>query len=180
MVWNGLFLFLLLFFFLLFLNLFLLFLSLLLLLLHLLLPVRMVMAVVMAVMTRFRSLRLLDFSAADDHAVTLGFVTRTHWLVLDLPDHIHAIDHFAKNDVLSVEMRARNRSDKELGPVRIRSRVRHAQKTRFCVFVRKGLVGKSPAIYTFTSSSVLRQRDNPMPTNLVKSPPWIIKSLITR
>ena len=180
MVWNGLCLVLLLFFFLLFLNLFLLFLSLLLLLLHLLLPVRMVMAVVMAVMTRFRSLRLLDFSAADDHTVTLGFVTRTHWLVLDLPDHIHAIDHFAKNDVLSVEMRARNRSDKELGPVRIRSRVRHAQKTRFCVFVRKGLVGKSPAIYTFTSSSVLRQRDNPMPTNLVKSPPWIIKSLITR
>lgn len=149
------------------------------LLLVLLFSVSVTVVVSVAVTTRFGMALLLHFSAANNNALILWLVARSHRLVFNSTNHIHSIDHLTKDHVLSIKVRAGNRRDEELRSVCIRTGIRHTQQTGLRVFVRKRLVCKPTSVDALTSCSVLGSLKPEKSTNLVKSPPWIIKSLMT-
>lgn len=152
----------------------------------------------------------LQLAGLGDLDRLLGLVTRLGLDVLDLLDDIVALEDLAEDDVAAIEpaagdllakapfkvfsdrfnVRSNNSGDEELGAVGVLSGVGHGENALLGVLELEVLIGKLFAVdcdssqYTMSHSQETLGKHlldlPPVPSPLVKSPPWIINCLITR
>jgi hypothetical protein len=96
---------------------------------------------------------LLQLSAVrDDDFCRSGSISAS--LLLDFLDDIKTLFDFSEDDVLSIEPRARNGGDEELGSVGVGSSIGHREQSRLGVLVDKVLIGKLFSVNGLSSSSI--------------------------
>merc|ERR1719433_2266469 len=104
---------------------------------------------------RYRS----EFHAALQHAtifdghLLLGGAARRADC-FDLCHHIHSIDHLSKHNMAAIKPSCLHRSYEELGAVRVRASVGHAQDARSRVLQAEVLVGKLLAVDALAACAV--------------------------
>lgn len=76
----------------------------------------------------------------DDDRLAGASVTRTD--LLDVPNHIHPLNHPSKHDVFSVEPRGRGGTDEELRSIGVTTSVRHREYPGATVLLHEALVGE--------------------------------------
>jgi len=75
--------------------------------------------------------------------------------LLNVLDHVHAIDNVAKHDVLAVQPGGLDGRQEELGAVGVRPGIGHGEHARAGVLQGEVLVGKLLAIDTLAARAVL-------------------------
>jgi len=81
---------------------------------------------------------------------------------LDFLDDIHALDDFAKDHMLSVEPAGNDRSDEELGAVRVGSCVCHGQEARLGVLNYEVLVIKFRTVDGLSARTIASSKIAPL------------------
>lgn len=80
--------------------------------------------------------------------------TGDSWRVLDLRDHIHAVQHLAEHNVLTIEPRARHGGNEELRAVGVRAGVSHRKEAGAGVLELEVLVGEARAVDALAASAI--------------------------
>ena len=96
------------------------------------------------------SLELTTVSDLD----TLRSLTALRAHGLDCLDNVHALDNLSEYDVLSIQPRAGNSANEELGSVGVGTSIGHGKNTRASVLVDEVLILELHAINALSSSSI--------------------------
>ena len=95
-----------------------------------------------------------DLSAVNNLALDCGGAISVA-LCLHGLDNVVAIDHLTKHSVVAIEPRSRGDRDEELGPIRVRARVGHAELARLGVGNQKVLIRELVAVDRLASGTVV-------------------------
>merc|ERR1719326_1977886 len=101
---------------------------------------------------------LLALATVRDHDGRERFVVAVRFCSLDLANDVHAFNHLAKNNMLSIQVGCSGRRQKELRPVRPWAAVRHAQNARSGVLKLKIFIIEFASIDALASSSVASRK----------------------
>ncbi len=102
-------------------------------------------------------------------------------LSLDLLDDVHTLGDLAEDDVVTIEPRARDGGDEELGAVGVGTSVGHGEAAGLLVAKLEGLIGELHAVDGLTTGTIASLRmGGSGERHTVKSPPWSMNSGMTR